>query len=84
LINFVLSVIDDKNVRLDLKRPQVKFVFDDIQTLAKKSLSLFEHNCKSGADKKLNIYTFTQDTKLLLKLCKYQIDHNDRNQKSSD
>lgn len=30
LINFLLSVIDDKNVRLDLKRPQVKFVFEDI------------------------------------------------------
>lgn len=57
LINFILSVIDDKNVRLDLKRPQVKFVFDDIQTLARKSLTLLEYYQTS--DKKYSIHTFT-------------------------
>ena len=41
LVSFVMSQIDDKTVRLDLKRPNVNFMFEDIKSLAKKGLLLF-------------------------------------------
>ena len=60
LISFVMSQIDDKTVRLDMKRPNVGYIFDDITTLANKVLQLF-HSKRF----------FNQNVKLLLKLIQY-------------
>ena len=41
LVSFVASQIDDKNLRLDLKRTNVSYYFDDILSLSQKVLKMF-------------------------------------------
>jgi hypothetical protein len=52
---------------LDLKRPNVNFIFEDIKNLSKKALQLFQTKTY-----------FSQNIKLLLKLLQYQI-YNEAN-----
>ena len=58
LINFVISQIDDKNLRLDLKRPNINFLFEDVKTLAGKAVKIMRNHCES---KEMNVDLVVQD-----------------------
>jgi len=72
-----MSQIDDKNLRLDLQRKNVTTTFDDITNLALNALKLFRSDINSPT------VIVQQNVMLLLKLLKYQIDANDRNNNSA-
>jgi len=69
IIDFLCSQIDDKQLRLDLKRREVSFIYDDFKQIASQTVSLFKSHLKPD----VCLTLLTQDLKLIMKLLKYQI-----------
>jgi hypothetical protein len=74
-VDFLMSLIDDKNIRLDIKRPGLKYINPDIKALTSQSISMFEQHLTNPTT---SFELVQQDLLILLKLIKYQIDHFDR------